>query len=132
MLFVVASEDVVGVLDRVQGAGGQNRWLDYISYDRTQGRDKCLFPHTGDTVIFAEAAMGKPFPLGFDPLYDSLVKDARQFQLYFGYFTGGLFEGWPESLWENVIVAGGAVAACLYHAPAHCAHLRSQVTVASL
>ena len=47
----------------------------------------------------------------------SSIVDEETFARQFSAFTSGLFDDWEAALWTNVLVAGGAVLACLQLPP---------------
>jgi hypothetical protein len=47
----------------------------------------------------------------------SSIVDEETFARQFSAFTSGLFDDWEAALWANVLVAGGAVLACLQLPP---------------
>ena len=41
-----------------------------------------------------------------------MVVDKATFSLHWDALSCSLFECWPRAMWENVLVAGGAILAC--------------------
>jgi len=55
----------------------------------------------------------------------STVVDKPTFLKHFHAFTGGVFKEWEPSMWENVLVAGGAVLSSLLTMPKNFAVLKT-------